>query len=188
MQIEANRAPLPWSHSRKLIARVEATSPGTDVRFIVNSLSGRGKTLYEKVFCAREPDQGHEALHALRQNRLLALTGQSVPPVPARGRLRWRRATFETIRRTFVKIAVRVEELKGRIKLVFSASYPHAAMLAVVTGAVTARGPRPLWHVPRQPFPQPPTRSQASPSIPAVNPANAARQLPSRLDPANKSG
>ncbi|MCC6776249.1 MAG: hypothetical protein IT537_06360, partial [Hyphomicrobiales bacterium] len=27
---------------------------------------------------------------------------------------RWRGATFETIRRTFVKVAVRVEELKGR--------------------------------------------------------------------------
>jgi hypothetical protein len=42
-----------WSRSRKLLARVEATSMGTDVRFIVTSLQGRGKTLYEKVFCAR---------------------------------------------------------------------------------------------------------------------------------------
>ena len=41
------------SRSRKLIARVEATALGTDVRFIVTSLQGRGKTLYEKVFCAR---------------------------------------------------------------------------------------------------------------------------------------
>ena len=42
-----------WSRSRKLVARVEATALGTDVRFIVTSLEGRGKTLYEKVFCAR---------------------------------------------------------------------------------------------------------------------------------------
>ena len=42
-----------WSRSRKLVARVEATDLGTDVRFIVTSLEGRGKTLYEKVFCAR---------------------------------------------------------------------------------------------------------------------------------------
>ena len=40
-----------WSRSRKLVARVEATALGTDVRFIVTSLEGRGKTLYEKVFC-----------------------------------------------------------------------------------------------------------------------------------------
>ena len=38
---------------RKYIARVEATGMGTDVGFIVTSLEGRGKTLYEKVFCAR---------------------------------------------------------------------------------------------------------------------------------------
>jgi hypothetical protein len=31
-------------------------------------------------------------------------------------RSRWRGASIETIRRTFVKIAVRVEELKGKIK------------------------------------------------------------------------
>jgi hypothetical protein len=56
-------------------------------------------------------------------------------------RSRWRGATFETIRRAFVKVAVRVEELKGRIKLAFSASYPQAAMLVVMTGAITTRGP-----------------------------------------------
>ena len=32
-------------------------------------------------------------------------------------RSRWRGATFETIRRVFVKVAVLVEELKSRIKL-----------------------------------------------------------------------
>jgi hypothetical protein len=42
-----------WSRSRKIVARVEATALGTDVRFIVTNLGGRGKTLYEKVFCAR---------------------------------------------------------------------------------------------------------------------------------------
>ena len=34
-------------------------------------------------------------------------------------RSRWRGATFELIRRTFVKVAVRVEQLNGRIKLAF---------------------------------------------------------------------
>ena len=62
LEDEADGAPLPstalieareWSRSRKLVARVEATPMGTDVRFIVTNLEGRGKTLYEKVFCAR---------------------------------------------------------------------------------------------------------------------------------------
>src|SRR5436190_19972635 len=42
-----------WSRSRKLVARVEATDMGTDVRFIVTNLEGRGKVLYEKVYYAR---------------------------------------------------------------------------------------------------------------------------------------
>jgi len=148
-----------WSRSRKLVARIEATDMGTDARFIVTNLEGRGKTLYEKVFCAREAAENlikdmkrwtrsdktacsrweanqfrlflhmgaYWLLHALRR--------------AAPRRSRWRGATFETIRRTFVKIAVRVEELKGRIKLAFPASYPHAAMLGIMTGAVTTRGP-----------------------------------------------
>ena len=148
-----------WSRSRKLVARVEATALGTDVRFIVTSLQGRGRTLYEKVFCARgnaenlikdmkrftRSDKTACSRWQANQFRLFLHVGaywllhalrQAAPK-----RSRWRGATFETIRRTFVKVAVRVEELKGKIKLAFPATYPHAAMLAVMTGAITAHGP-----------------------------------------------
>jgi hypothetical protein len=40
-----------------------------------------------------------------------------------------------------VKIAVRVEELKGKIRLVFPLTYPQTAMLAAMTGVITTRGP-----------------------------------------------
>ena len=54
-------APLPsaqcaaesWTREEKVVARVEATEPATDARFVVTSLTGRGKHLYEKVCCAR---------------------------------------------------------------------------------------------------------------------------------------
>jgi hypothetical protein len=148
-----------WSRPRKLVARVEATPMGTDVRFIVTNLEGRGKTLYEKVFCARgnaenlikdmkrwtrsdktactrwEANQFRLFLH-MGAYWLLHALRRAAPK-----RSRWRGATFETIRRTFVKIAVRIEELKGKIKLAFPASYPQAAMLAAMTGAITTRGP-----------------------------------------------
>jgi Transposase DDE domain group 1 len=148
-----------WSRSRKLVARVEATDLGSDARFIVTNLQGRGKTLYEKVFCARgaaenlikdmkrftrsdktacsrwEANQFRLFLH-MGAYWLLHALRRAAPK-----RSRWRGATFETIRRTFVKIAVRVEELKGRIKLAFPASYPQAAMLAAMMGAITTRGP-----------------------------------------------
>jgi hypothetical protein len=148
-----------WSRPRKLVARVEATSIGTDVRFIVTSLEGRGKTLYEKVFCARgnaenlikdmkrftRSDKTACSRWQANQFRLFLHVGaywllhtlrQAAPK-----RSRWRGATFETIRRVFVKIAVRVEELKGRIKLAFPASYPQVAMLTAMVGAITMSGP-----------------------------------------------
>ena len=148
-----------WSRSRKLVARVAATDMGTDARFIVTNLEGRGKTLYEKVFCARgaaenlikdmkrwtrsdktacsrwEANQFRLFLH-MGAYWLLHALRRAAPR-----RARWRGATFETIRRTFVKVAVRVEELKGKIKLAFPASYPHAAMLVAMTGAITTHGP-----------------------------------------------
>ncbi|MBX7075649.1 MAG: IS1380 family transposase [Pirellulales bacterium] len=148
-----------WSRSRKLVARVEATALGTDVRFIVTSLEGRGKTLYERVFCARgnaenlikdmkrftRSDKTACSRWQANQFRLFLHVGaywllhslrQAAPK-----RSRWRGATFETIRRTFVKVAVRVEELKGKIRLAFPASFPQATMLTAMTGAITRGGP-----------------------------------------------
>ena len=131
-----------WSRSRKLVARVEATGIGTDVRFIVTNLEGRGKTLYEKVFCARgnaenlikdmkrftRSDKTACSRWQANQFRLFLHVGAywllHALRRAAPKRSRWRGATFETIRRTFVKVAVRVEELKGKIKLAFPASYP----------------------------------------------------------------
>lgn len=120
-----------WSRPRKVIARVEATGMGTDARFIVTNLEGRGKTLYERVFCARGNAENlikdmkrftrsdKTACSRWQANQLLHRLRGAAPK-----RSRWRGATFETIRRTFVKIAVRIEELRGRIKLALRASCP----------------------------------------------------------------
>ena len=165
---EADGAPVPstalsrrasGAARARLVARVEATDLGSDARFIVTNLQGRGKTLYEKVFCARgaaenlikdmkrftRSDKTACSRWQANQFRLFLHMGaywllHSLRRAAPK-RSRWRGATFETIRRTFVKIAVRVEELKGKIKLAFPASYPQAAMLAAMTGAITTRGP-----------------------------------------------
>jgi hypothetical protein len=148
-----------WSRTRKVIARVEATEAGADARFVVTSLEGKAKVLYEKVYCAR--GQAENLIKDLKratrsdktacsrwqanQFRLFLHIGaywllHSLRKAAPRRSL-WRGATFETIRRAFVKIAVRVEELKTRVNLSFPASYPHRAMLIALTGAVTASGP-----------------------------------------------
>ncbi len=148
-----------WRHARKVIARVEATANGTDARFIVTSLEGRGKHLYEKVYCARGAAENlikdwklytradKTACHRWQANQfrlflhigaywLLHELRRAAPK-----RSKWHGATFATIRCAFIKIAVRVEELKTRIKLSFPVNSPQKAMLLALTGRITAAGP-----------------------------------------------
>jgi hypothetical protein len=53
----------------------------------------------------------------------------------------WRTATFETIRCTFLKIAVRIEELKTRIKMALPSTYPHVQALTALASSISTRGP-----------------------------------------------
>ena len=148
-----------WARREKVIARVEATELGTDVRFVVTNLQGRGKHLYEHVYCARgcmenlikdmklytRSDKTACTRWEANQFRLFLHMGaywllHSVRLASPR-KSRWRRATFETIRLVFVKIACRVEELKSKIKLSFPASLPHVDALGLITTRLTAQGP-----------------------------------------------
>jgi hypothetical protein len=148
-----------WTRTRSVIARVEATALGSDVRFVVTSLNGSGKVLYEKVYCARGRMENlikdlklytradKTACHRWEANQfrlflhmgaywLLHTLRRAAPR-----RSIWRGATFETLRRCFIKVAVRVEEMKSRIRIAFPASYPHASMLVLLTGSIAARAP-----------------------------------------------
>lgn len=148
-----------WSREEKVIARVEATDLGADARFIVTSLGGRGKHLYEKVYCQRgraenlikdmklstRSDKTACSRWQANQFRLFLHMGAywllHTLRLAAPKRSRWRGATFATIRTTFVKIAVRVEELKRSIKLAFPRHLPNADALALVAYRLTAQGP-----------------------------------------------
>jgi Transposase DDE domain group 1 len=101
---------------------------GTDARFVVTNLSGRAKTLYEKVYCARgrmenlikdmklytRSDKTACWRWQANQFRLFPHTGAywllHSLRMAAPKKSRWRGATFATIRNVFVKIAVRVKE------------------------------------------------------------------------------
>ncbi len=52
----------------------------------------------------------------------------------------WRKV-FETIRRALLNIAVRIEELKSRIKIALPSAYPHRKVLLAIAGRITAQGP-----------------------------------------------
>ena len=147
-----------WEHDEKVIARVEATSLGTDVRYVVTNLQGRGKHLYEHVYCARGRMENlikdmklytrsdKTACSRWQANQFRLFLHQAAywlmhsVRLAAPRRSRWRGATFETIRATFVKIACRVEELKRSIKLSFASALPQADSLSMITMRLTARG------------------------------------------------
>lgn len=148
-----------WSQEERVIARVEATELGTDARFIVTNLGGRGKHLYEKVYCQRgiaenlikdmklatRSDKTACSRWQANQFRLFLHMGAywllHSLRMAAPKKSRWRGATFATIRYVFVKIAVRVEELKRSIKLAFPCHLPHADALTLITHRLTAQGP-----------------------------------------------
>jgi hypothetical protein len=156
---EASYAARSWSKPRRVIARIEASAMGADARFVVTNLTGRSKHLYEKVYCCRGAMENLIKEHKLytksdrtschrweaNQFRLFLHTAAYWLLHRLRGaapkRSRWRSATFETIRRSFLKIAVRVEQLKTRIRLSLPSACPHAPMIALMLGRIHAQGP-----------------------------------------------
>ncbi len=148
-----------WSRQRRVVARAEATSRGADIRFIVTNLPGRAKVLYDRVYCARGRMENMIKDHKLytksdrtscqrweaNQFRLFLHTGaywllhQLRQAAPRRSR--WRGATFETLRRSFLKIAVRIEELKSRIKIALPSAYPYQIDFRLIAGRITAQAP-----------------------------------------------
>jgi hypothetical protein len=148
-----------WSRERTVIARVEATSKGSDIRFIVTNLPGRSKLLYEKIYCARGRMENMIKEHKLytksdrtschrweaNQFRLFLHSGaywllhQLRQTAPRKSQ--WRKATFETIRRAFLKIAVRIEELKSRVRIALPSAYPYRKAMISMAGCIAAQGP-----------------------------------------------
>ncbi len=150
---------ISWSKERKVIARVEATEQGSDTRFIVTNIAGRAKHLYEKVYCARGKAENLIKEHKLytksdrtschrwqaNQFRLFLHTGAYWLLLRLRGaapkRSRFKTATFETIRCTFLKIAVRVEQLKSRIRIALPTACPQRKMLVMLMQRINAQSP-----------------------------------------------
>src|SRR5207253_3413816 len=119
-----------WARAEKVIARVEATSMGSDARFVVTNLPGRGKVLYEKVYCARgrmenlikdmklatRSDKTACSRWEANQFRLFLHMGaywllHSLRRAAPRRSI-WRGPTFDTIRRSVVKGAVPLHDMK----------------------------------------------------------------------------
>ena len=148
-----------WRRERRVVARLEATTRGFDARYIVTSLGGEARHLYEGVYCTRGQAENlikqHKAqlasdrtscqsalanqfrlvLHTAAYWLMLALRDA----VPRRMPLAW--AEFATIRKSLLKIGARVVEKAARIRIHFASACPDAALFRLLAGRFAALGP-----------------------------------------------
>jgi hypothetical protein len=140
-----------WDRVERIIARVEAGPQGTDTRFIVTSLSGvSGRIVYQDIYCARGQAENHikawkTHLAADRtsccrasanQFRLFLHVGAywlmwSLRRLMPR-RSRWRVAQFDTLRLRLIKLAVRIEILKTKVRLHLPRATPDQALFTLL--------------------------------------------------------
>jgi len=148
-----------WPVQRHVVARVEATRLGLDIRYIVTSLAGTPEHLYESVYCARGQAENYIKLHKTqlasdrtscrdpRANQVrLILHGAAYwllymlrAAAPKRSPLR--RAEFTTLRLRLIKIAARVVEGAARIRVWLPSACPDRATFALLAGRFAATGP-----------------------------------------------
>ena len=142
-----------WSRVRRIVARVEAGSDGTDSRFIVTNLGhGNGRSLYQDLYCRRGQAENH--IKAWKTH--LAADRTSCPKATANQfrlflhagaywllwslralmpkRSSWRVAQFDTLRLRLIKIAARIVEMKTKIKIHLPTSAPDQAVWHLALG------------------------------------------------------
>jgi hypothetical protein len=147
-----------WRRERRVVARIEASAQGSDVRFVVTDLALRPKRLYA-LYCARGQMENLIKAHkthlasdrtschsaAANQFRLilhsaaywLLHTLRAATP----RRSFWRTAQFDTLRLRLLKLAARVVEKATRIKVALPCACPDQAVFAHLARAFTPQGP-----------------------------------------------
>jgi hypothetical protein len=153
-----------WSRPRRVVARIEATRKGANVRLdplrgssVTNLKKGSAKHLYEKVYCARG-----QAENLIERHKSQLASDRTSCRSPLANQLRpishtaayWPMRTirdaiprpqplasgeFSTIRVRLLQVAVRVRETASRIKLSFAANGPDADLFGSLMRTLTPR-------------------------------------------------
>jgi hypothetical protein len=148
-----------WTGERRVVARLEASPLGLDVRYVVTTLAGTAEHLYETVYCARGQAENFIKLHKTQlasdrtscrspdanQFRLILHTAaywllHALRAAAPRHSV-WARAEFDTLRLRLIKIAARVVEGAARIRVWLPTACPDAALFRLLAGRFAAAGP-----------------------------------------------
>jgi hypothetical protein len=149
-----------WRCVRRVAARIEATTLGLDIRYVVTSLThGSPEWLYDSLYCARGQAENLIKLHKTQlasdrtscrsplanQVRLVLHTGaywlmltlrDAIPrPQPLAV------AEFTTLRLRLIKIAARITETASRVRIAFAAACPEAALFTGLSHSLQPAGP-----------------------------------------------
>jgi hypothetical protein len=148
-----------WQRERRVVARLEATTRGFDARYIVTSLEGEARHLYEDAYCIRGQAENLIKLHKVQlasdrtscqspvanQVRLVLHTAAYWlmlgirDAIPAASPLA--RAEFVTLRLRLLKLGARVVEKAARIRIHFASACPDAALFRLLAGRLASAGP-----------------------------------------------
>jgi hypothetical protein len=134
-----------WKRSRRVVARMEATSMGTDARFVVTDLEGAGaKVLYETLYC----DRGNAEL-MIKEHKCFLKSSRTSCTTATANQFRlflhsaayvimhglretvlkgtaMATATFDTIRLRLLKVAARVQTGRTFVRFHLPVSCPAA--------------------------------------------------------------
>ena len=157
---ETRYAAKSWKHQRRVVARIEASTMGMDIRTIVTSLTAPcPEDMYEIHYCARGNAENLIKLHKSQlasdrtscrsananQMRLILHTAaywlmwriqQAIPRV-----ISLATAEFATLRLRLLKIAARVIETATRIRVAFASACPDAELFRTISSALRPAPP-----------------------------------------------
>ena len=149
-----------WRIERRACARIEATTLGLDIRFVVTNLTrGSAERIYEVIYCARGQAENLIKMHKSQlasdrtscrspianQVRLVLHTAaywlmltvrDTIPKTHALAT-----AEFATLRLRLLKLGARVIETASRVRLAFAAACPQAELFRTIAIALQPAGP-----------------------------------------------
>ena len=134
-----------WRRKRRVVARLEATARGFDARYIVTSLAGEPRHLYEDIYCARGQAENLIKLH---KGQLASDRTSCQSPLANQFRLVLHTAAY------WLMLALR-DAVPRRMPLAWSESLPSGSACSRSAPASSRRPPASASTSPR-PVPTPP--------------------------------
>lgn len=155
---ETRYAAKSWSRLRRVVARIEATRKGLDIRYVVTSIARCDPaSLYSGIYCARG-----QAENLIKRHKSQLASDRTSCRSPQANQMRlilhtaayWlmrlmrdaiprqqplARGEFSTLRLRLLKVAVRIKETATRISLAFAANCPDAALFRGLVNTLILR-------------------------------------------------